>query len=176
MRKFVVIPILALAATTWIAASQPQATRPTPQGMLTVDSIMRGPKLVGNPPTGIRFSKDSSQVYFSWQKAADERSAMYSVNRDGSGLKQLTPDEARADQTRTGRLDRARKRLLALDNGDVVITTPRAAPGCGRLPARPRPNRRHAGPGTTPPSPSRVTATCSSCHWIRRMTSPPSRN
>jgi hypothetical protein len=107
MRKFVLIPILALAATTWIAASQPQATRPTPQGMLTVDSIMRGPKLVGNPPTAIRFSKDSSQIYFSWQKAADERSATYSVNRDGSGLKQLTPDEAaRVDQTRTGRLDR----------------------------------------------------------------------
>jgi dipeptidyl aminopeptidase/acylaminoacyl peptidase len=121
MRKFVFIPILALAATAWIAASEPQAARPTAQGMLTVDSIMRGPKLVGTPPAGIHFSKDSSLIYFNWQKAADERSAMYSVNRDGSGLKQLTPDEARADQNRTGRLDRARKRLLALDNGDVVI-------------------------------------------------------
>jgi dipeptidyl aminopeptidase/acylaminoacyl peptidase len=122
MRKLVIIPFLALAATTWIAASQPQATKSAPQGMLTVDSIMRGPKLVGNPPTGIRFSKDSSHIIFSWQKAGDERAATYSVGRDGTGLKQLSADDVRAlEPTRTGRLDRARKRLLTLDNGDVVI-------------------------------------------------------
>ena len=95
MRKLVIIPLLALAATTWIAASQPKPV-PAGPGMLTVDSIMRGPKLVGNPPAAIRFSKDSSQIYFSWQKATDERTATYAVNRDGSGLKQLTPDELRA--------------------------------------------------------------------------------
>jgi len=96
MRKLVIIPLLALAASTWIAASQSPASTSTPQAMLTVDSIMRGPKLVGNPPAAIRFSKDSSQIYFSWQKATDERTSTYAVNRDGSGLKQLTPDELRA--------------------------------------------------------------------------------
>jgi len=83
--------------------------------MLTVDSIMRGPKLVGNPPTAIRWSKDSTKVYFSWQRAADERSATWTVNRDGSGLRQLSADESRTlDVPQTGRFDRARRRILAL--------------------------------------------------------------
>ena len=90
--------------------------------MLTIDSIMRGPKLVGNPPSAVRWSKDSSKVYFSWQKAADERSATYAVNRDGTGLKQLTPEEVRAIETpQTGRFDRARRRILAAEGGDVVM-------------------------------------------------------
>jgi hypothetical protein len=64
--------------------------------MLTVDSIMRGPKLVGNPPSAIRWSKGSDKVYFSWQKPADTRSSTYVVNRDGTGLKALTTEEARS--------------------------------------------------------------------------------
>ena len=121
MRKLVIIPFLALAATTWVAAGQNPAVSAAP-GMLTVDSIMRGPKLVGTPPAAIRFSKDSSQIFFAWQKAGDERTPTYSVNRDGSGLKQLTPEDVRLqDQQRTGRLDRDHKRLLGVENGDVVI-------------------------------------------------------
>ena len=90
--------------------------------MLTVDSIMRGPKLVGSSPSQIRFSRDSSKIYFAWQKAGDERSATYVVNRDGSGLRQMTMEEVRAIETaRTGRFDRARRRLLLVENGDVVI-------------------------------------------------------
>src|SRR4029077_16020442 len=111
----IIIPVLALAASAWLSAAQSPASKGSVQPMLTVDSIMRGPKLVGNPPAAIRFSKDSSQIYFTWQKATDERSATYAVSRDGSGLKQLTPDDARvmaADAPRTGRLDRAHKRLL----------------------------------------------------------------
>ncbi|HEX5069653.1 MAG TPA: S9 family peptidase, partial [Vicinamibacterales bacterium] len=54
--------------------------------------------------------------------AGDERTATYSVGRDGTGLKQLTPDEVRTlDQQRAGRLDRDHKRLLGVENGDVVI-------------------------------------------------------
>ena len=64
--------------------------------MLTVDSIMRGPKLVGAPPSRRPLVRDSSKVYFTWQKASDERSATYVVNRDGTGLRALTPEESRA--------------------------------------------------------------------------------
>src|SRR5207244_2615980 len=35
---------------------------------LTVDSIMRGPKLVGYPPTGLRWSGDSARLYFEWRR------------------------------------------------------------------------------------------------------------
>ncbi len=123
MRRLLVLT-LCLAATPWAFAQ----TRPAPASatsapaMLTVDGIMRGPKLVGNSPSAIRWSKDSTKIYFSWQKAGDERAATYVVNRDGTGLKQLTADEVRAiDAPPTGRYDRARKRLLTIENGDVVV-------------------------------------------------------
>jgi dipeptidyl aminopeptidase/acylaminoacyl peptidase len=122
MRKPVFILAFALAATAWIGAHQQPAKTAAPQPMLTVDSIMRGPKLVGAAPSGIRWSKDSSKLYFSWQKAGEERSATYVVNRDGSGLKQMTAEEVRTIEVpRTGRFDRARRRVLVVENGDVAI-------------------------------------------------------
>src|SRR5260370_18144078 len=39
---------------------------------LGVDSIMRGPRLVGYPPTRVYWSQGSHRVYFRW-KHADER-------------------------------------------------------------------------------------------------------
>jgi hypothetical protein len=122
MRKSVFILAFALTATVWTGAQQQPAQTAAPQPMLTVDSIMRGPKLVGTPPTAIRWSKDSSKLYFSWQKATDTRSATYAVNRDGTGLKALTPEEIRAIETpRTGRFDRARRRVLVVENGDIAV-------------------------------------------------------
>jgi dipeptidyl aminopeptidase/acylaminoacyl peptidase len=117
------IVTLVFAAVSWMAADQrPPATPAAPTAMLTVDSIMRGPKLVGNPPSAVRWSKDSSKIYFSWQRAADERSATFVVNRDGSGLKQLTAEESRnLDVPQTGRFDRARRRILTAEGGDVAI-------------------------------------------------------
>jgi dipeptidyl aminopeptidase/acylaminoacyl peptidase len=120
MRRILLIVTLVLAAVPFTAAQEKPSA--TPAAMLTVDSIMRGPKLVGNPPSAIRWSKDSSRIYFSWQKAADDRSATYVVNKDGSGMRQLTADESRTlDVPPSGRLDRARKRFLTAEGGDVVI-------------------------------------------------------
>ena len=54
---------------------------------LTVDSIMRGPRLVGYPPTGVYWSQDSQRVYFRWKEAGEPRlkeTSLYVVNRDGS--------------------------------------------------------------------------------------------
>src|SRR5262245_62197547 len=95
MRRTLLLLPLVLAGTAWLAADQRPAAQPAPVAMLTVDGIMRGPKLVGSPPTNVRWSKDSSRIYFTWQKATDARSATYVANRDGSGLKQLTAEEAR---------------------------------------------------------------------------------
>jgi dipeptidyl aminopeptidase/acylaminoacyl peptidase len=90
--------------------------------MLTVDSIMRGPKLVGNPPTAVRFSRDSAKIYFSWQRAGAARAATFVVGRDGTGLRELSADESRAvDAVPAGRLDRARRRVVTAENGDIVI-------------------------------------------------------
>ena len=93
-------------------AAAPSPRRPS---MLTVDSIMRGPKLVGTPPSAVRWSKDSSKIYFTWQKA--QRRAVGHVRRSTAtapGLRQLTPEEARDLDVapRPGRFDRARRRAL----------------------------------------------------------------
>ena len=89
--------------------------------MLTVDSIMRGPKLVGSPPGAVRWARDSSKLYFTWQKASDDRSLTYVANRNGSGVKSLSTEEVRTlDVTPAGRLDRARRRVLVAENGDIV--------------------------------------------------------
>jgi hypothetical protein len=76
-------------------------TRPaTPQPKpfeLTVDSIMRGPRLVGYSPTGVYWSQDSRRIYFRWKQADEPRlkeMSLYVINRDGSGLRRLTDDEA----------------------------------------------------------------------------------
>ncbi len=120
-RTLLCVPLL-LAGHVWLAADQRPASGPAPAAMLTVDSIMRGPKLVGSPPGNIRWSKDSSRVYFTWQKATEARSATYVANRDGSGLKQLTAEEARTlDVVPAGRPDRARRRVLTAENGDIVL-------------------------------------------------------
>ncbi|HVQ42278.1 MAG TPA: hypothetical protein VMS54_08730, partial [Vicinamibacterales bacterium] len=122
MRKQLVVATLVFSFVPWISARQAAKPAASPAPMLTIDSIMRGPKLVGNPPSAIRWSRDSSKLYFSWQKAADDRSATYVVSRDGTGLRQMTAEETRAiEAPQTGRFDRARKRMLAAEGGDVVV-------------------------------------------------------
>jgi hypothetical protein len=38
---------------------------------LTIDNIMRGPQLYGYEPARIRWSGDSSRIYFQWKQASD---------------------------------------------------------------------------------------------------------
>src|SRR5439155_1404056 len=63
---------------------------------LTIENIMRSPNLVGTEPSQIRWSGDSSRIYFQWKRASDPASSpldTYLVNRDGSGLRKLSDDE-----------------------------------------------------------------------------------
>ena len=123
MRRLAALAILTAVTGTWLVADQRAATSAKPAVMaMTVDSIMRGPALVGSPPSAVRWSKDSSKAYFTWQKAGDERSSTYVVNRDGGGLRQLTDEEARnLDVPQAGRPDRAGRRALTAEGGDIVI-------------------------------------------------------
>src|ERR1017187_9578075 len=73
-------------------------SRPANEFSLTVDSIMRGPALVGYEPTGVRWSHDGSRILFQWKKSTDKEIApmdTYTVNRDGSGLRKLSAEEVR---------------------------------------------------------------------------------
>ena len=99
------------------------ATAPKPPApfQLTVDSIMRGPDLVGSAPSGVRWSGDSRSIYFDWQKPGEDEESTYVVAREGGEPRKLTDEEARQAPPAGGRWNAARTRLLAADDGDIVI-------------------------------------------------------
>ncbi|MBL8179598.1 MAG: DPP IV N-terminal domain-containing protein, partial [Bryobacterales bacterium] len=69
-----------------------------PRLTLSVDTVMRGPGLYGYSPQSVRWSGDSSRIYFRWKRHDEPATAEYStyvVHRDGSGLKKLSEEEAR---------------------------------------------------------------------------------
>src|SRR5437867_2748712 len=88
---------------------------------LTVDSIMRGPKLVGYPPTGLGWSGDSSRLYFEWRRPGDDEASTWVVGRDGGGLRHLSDAERLNAPPVNGVWDKARRRVLFVDQGDIVL-------------------------------------------------------
>jgi dipeptidyl aminopeptidase/acylaminoacyl peptidase len=91
---------------------------------LTVDSIMRGPRLVGYPPTGVYWSQDSQRIYFRWKQADELRlkeTSLYVVNRDGTGLRRLSEDEAKQAPPAGGELSKDKTMTVFTDEGDVFI-------------------------------------------------------
>src|SRR2546427_1729865 len=95
---------------------------PTKAGFeLTVDSIMRGPKLVGYPPSGLRWSGDSARLFFEWRRPGEDEASTWVVNRDGSQLRKLSDEERRSAPPANGVWDRAHRRVLFVDRGDIVL-------------------------------------------------------
>jgi dipeptidyl aminopeptidase/acylaminoacyl peptidase len=88
---------------------------------LTVDSIMRGPDLVGYPPTGLRWSGDSERLYFEWRKPGEDEAWTYVVPKTGGVQRKLTEEERKLAPPVNGRWDRARRRALAVDAGDLFL-------------------------------------------------------
>src|ERR1700730_15980950 len=93
-----VLCVLSLLAPHLIFSQNRAAPPPPKRFELTVDSIMRGPRLGGYPPSGVYWSQDSQRVYFRWKHADEPRlkeTSLYVVNRDGSGVRRLTDDETK---------------------------------------------------------------------------------
>ncbi len=91
---------------------------------LTIDNLMRGPSLVGTEPTEVRWSGDSSRIYFEWKKASDPVSAppdTYEVNRDGSGLRKLSADEAHDAPPVVADTNRDHTLSVYSQDGDIII-------------------------------------------------------
>ena len=86
-----------------------------------MDSIMRGPDLVGYPPSALRWSGDSQKLYFEWRKPGEKESATYLVDRSGGEPRKLSEAEAKNAPPASGRWDKAKKRILFSDAGDIVI-------------------------------------------------------
>jgi dipeptidyl aminopeptidase/acylaminoacyl peptidase len=107
------------------AAAQASAARPGGNRFdLTIDNIMRGPELVGYEPRAVRWSPDSQRLYFQWKQASDAREKDYDtyvVNRDGTGLKKLTEEEARDAPPVNGEQSKDKKLTVFTNNGDVFL-------------------------------------------------------
>jgi dipeptidyl aminopeptidase/acylaminoacyl peptidase len=134
-RKPAVVAILlsaALAGSTLMANGP--AGRPASHGRrasaadikddrfaLTVDSIMRGPDLVGYAPEGLRWSAESQELYFEWRKPGEEEATTYVVGREGGAPVRLTDEQKKTTPPVAGRWDKAHRRVVFIDNGDVVL-------------------------------------------------------
>jgi dipeptidyl aminopeptidase/acylaminoacyl peptidase len=89
---------------------------------LTVESIMRGPDLVGYPPTGLRWSGDSKRLYFEWRRPGEDEATTWMVGTEGSGPTQLSDDARKlAPPAAGGQWDKARRRVVFVDRGDIVL-------------------------------------------------------
>ena len=106
------------------AGTVPQQKPATPHALfeLTVDSIMRGPDLVGWPPTGLRWSADSQKLYFQWRRPGEDEFSTYVVARAGGEPRKLSDEEAKNVPPASGaRWDKAHRRVLFADDGDIVL-------------------------------------------------------
>jgi hypothetical protein len=84
-------------------------------------SIMRGPALVGYPPSGLRWSGDARELYFEWRRPGDPESSTWIVAAQGGEPRKLTDDERRSAPPAFGTWDAARRRVIAVQDGDIVL-------------------------------------------------------
>src|SRR5215510_7777612 len=91
---------------------------------LTVDSIMRGPDLVGYEPTRAYKKQDGRRVYFRWKRSGEARLKepdLYVVNRDGGGLRKLSEEEAKQAPPPAGDLSKDKTMAVFAEEGDIFI-------------------------------------------------------
>ena len=88
---------------------------------LTLESIMRGPRLVGDAPTGLRWSGDSKELYFEWRRPGEDEASSYAVSRNGGEPHKLTDEEKKKTPPVAGTWDTARRRVLFIENNDIVL-------------------------------------------------------
>ena len=118
--------VVLTAATAHLAGAgaepkTPKAAKAASGFELSVDSIMRGPRVVGYPPTGLRWAGDSSRLYFEWRRPGDDEPSTWVVTREGGSPRKLSDEERRTAPPVSGRWDKARRRVLFVDGGDIVM-------------------------------------------------------
>ena len=88
---------------------------------LTVASVMRGPELVGYPPSDPRWSGDSKELFFDWRQPGEDEPATYVVPRDGGEPRRLSDEDKKRAPSASCEWDDAERRCLAIQDGDVVL-------------------------------------------------------
>jgi dipeptidyl aminopeptidase/acylaminoacyl peptidase len=124
---------LALATLPPAGSRVAAQARPANPGFeLTVDSIMRGPGLVGYAPTALRWSGDSERLYFEWRPRGEDEPATWEVGRACLAApaaptgktcepRRLTDEERRQAPPASGEWDSAHRRSVGIVDGDVVV-------------------------------------------------------
>ena len=118
MKNRLLIVCVLVSTAVSVSTREQNGAKPFP---LTVDSIMRGPELVGNPPNNLRWSGDSKELYFEWLIPKDDQPSTWVVGRDGGAPKRLSEIERRIAPLANGQWDAKRRRILGVDRGDIVI-------------------------------------------------------
>jgi dipeptidyl aminopeptidase/acylaminoacyl peptidase len=119
--------ITALLLPFLVALALPAQQPPSPAAAgpvklaLTVDSIMRGPDLVGFPPSGLRWSGDSRDLFFEWRRPGEKEAATYILSQNTTTPRRLTDEERRLAPPVGGVWDDAHRRVLFADAGDIVV-------------------------------------------------------
>ena len=118
---------------------------------LTVDSIMRGPNLVGYPPTGLRWSGDCTRLYFEWRQPGEDEASTWVVGArrraPAQAIRRRDGDRA-AGRRRVGQSAPARR--CSLDRRRHRPDRHGRAAPARRSRARPAPRRLRAGRATRP--------------------------
>ncbi|MGD8322022.1 MAG: prolyl oligopeptidase family serine peptidase [Gemmatimonadota bacterium] len=97
---------------------------------LSIEHIMRGPELVGEAPSDVRWTDDSKWVYFRWLpggNAWNDDPALYRVEAGGGEPLKLDEDEARdaAPLIAPGDLSPDRRWRVSAVNGDLYLVNRR---------------------------------------------------
>jgi dipeptidyl aminopeptidase/acylaminoacyl peptidase len=98
---------------------------------LSIRSIMRGPELVGEAPTGVRWTDDSRWLYFRWRPGGTEWSeerSLYRVSAEGGTPEKLSDEEAEtvAPLIASGDLSPDRRWRISSVAGDLYLVDRRS--------------------------------------------------
>lgn len=114
---------LCLWMAAFVCAPPPALAQQAPQA-LTVEWIMQGPALYGYAPRAVRWSGNGDRVYFEWKQASEPPEKEWStwvVQRDGSGLRRLSEEEALAAPPARGAEDAGGTKVVFARDGDIFL-------------------------------------------------------
>jgi dipeptidyl aminopeptidase/acylaminoacyl peptidase len=106
---------------------------------LTIDTIMKGPELIGTAPSSVMWSVDGKKLYFRWQKQGEKRAEFFAISPSNLKPQKITPEELLkvppvpsgssfySRYFRSGfpgmevKFDRKKKRALLIRDGDISL-------------------------------------------------------
>jgi len=151
--------VTVLSVSPFAAAAQAPA--------LTVESIMRGPDLVGTAPSNVQFGADGRSVYFRWRRPeTDTLDQDYRVTVAApQRIERLPRNAIDTIPLANGVWSPDRRRQIVVLKGDLWLLDQGGGPGAGS-PTRLAQNPRQRGRRTGAPCTSRAITTPGRSTWV----------